>query len=121
MQKVCTKIKKNKTKILGVTILTSLNGYQTKKYYNNQNVNELVKKFALNAKKNNLDGIVCSPLEITTVRKEVGNKMKNKLYWKPKINFNNGIENTINWYISNAEWLIYCSKKYKGQRLGLND
>ena len=47
--------------------------------------------------------------------------MKNKLYWKPKINFNNGIENTINWYISNAEWLIYCSKKYKGQRLGLND
>ena len=49
------------------------------------------------------------------------NKMKNELYWKPKINFNNGIENTINWYISNAEWLIYCSKKYKGQRLGLND
>ncbi len=75
MQKVSTKLKKNKTKILGVTILTSLNGSQTKKYYNNQNVNQLVKKFALNAKKNNLDGIVCSPLEITTVRKEVGNKM----------------------------------------------
>ena len=75
MQKVSTKLKKNKTKILGVTILTSLNGSQTKKYYNNQNVNQLVKKFALNAKKNNLDGLVCSPLEITTVRKEVGNKM----------------------------------------------
>ena len=75
MQKVSAKLKKNKTKILGVTILTSLNGSQTKKYYNNQNVNQLVKKFALNAKKNNLDGIVCSPLEITTVRKEVGNKM----------------------------------------------
>ena len=75
MQKVSAKLKKNKTKILGVTILTSLNGSQTKKYYNNQNVNQLVKKFALNAKKNNLDGIVCSPLEIRTVRKEVGNKM----------------------------------------------
>ena len=75
MQKVSAKLKKNKTKILGVTILTSLNGSQTKKYYNNQNVNQLVKKVALNAKKNNLDGIVCSPLEIRTVRKEVGNKM----------------------------------------------
>ena len=75
MQRVSAKLKKNKTKILGVTILTSLNSYQTKKYYNNQNVNQLVKKFAINAKKNNLDGIVCSPLEISAVRKEVGNKM----------------------------------------------
>ena len=75
MSKVPAKLKKNKTKILGVTILTSLNSYQTKKYYNNQNVNQLVKKFAHNAKQNNLDGIVCSPLEISTVRKEVGNKM----------------------------------------------
>ena len=75
MQRVSAKLKKNKTKILGVTILTSLNSSQTKKYYNNQNVNQLVKKFAINAKKNNLDGIVCSPLEISTVRKEVGNKM----------------------------------------------
>ena len=75
MSKVSAKIIKNKTKILGVTILTSLNGSQTKKYYNNQNVNQLVKNFAKSAKKNNLDGIVCSPLEIKTVRKEVGNKM----------------------------------------------
>ena len=75
MSKVSAKLKKTKTKILGVTILTSLNSYQTKKYYNNQNVNQLVKKFAHNAKQNNLDGIVCSPLEISTVRKEVGNKM----------------------------------------------
>ena len=75
MQKVSAKLKNSKTKILGVTILTSLNSLQTKKYYNNQNVNQLVKKFALNAKKNNLDGIVCSPLEITTVRKEIGHKM----------------------------------------------
>ena len=43
MQKTSAKIKKNKTKILGVTILTSLNSSQTKKYYNNQNVNQLVK------------------------------------------------------------------------------
>ena len=75
MQKVSSKIKKNNTKILGVTILTSLNSSQTKKYYNNTNVNQLVKKFAKRAKVNKLDGIVCSPLEIETVRKAVGNKM----------------------------------------------
>ena len=75
MQKVSSNLKKNKTKILGVTILTSLNSSQTKKYYNNKNVNQLVKKFAQNAKNNNLDGIVCSPLEIKTVRKVVGRKM----------------------------------------------
>ena len=52
--------------------MTSLNSSQTKKYYNNKNVNQLVKKFAQNAKNNNLDGIVCSPLELKTVRKVVG-------------------------------------------------
>ncbi len=75
MQKVTSRLKKYKTKILGVTILTSLNSSQTKKYYNNKNVNQLVKKFAQNAKNNNLDGIVCSPLELKTVRKVVGSKM----------------------------------------------
>ncbi len=75
MQKVSSKIKQNQTKILGVTILTSLDSDQTKKYYNNKNINQLVKKFAENAKKNNLDGIVCSPLELKSVRKVVGNKM----------------------------------------------
>ena len=75
MQKVTSNLKRNRTKILGVTILTSLNSSQTKKYYNNKNVNQLVKKFAQNAKNNNLDGIVCSPLELKTVRKVVGRKM----------------------------------------------
>ena len=49
------------------------------------------------------------------------NKIRNQLKWKPKISFNKGIQDTINWYISNIRWLKYCSKKYKGQRLGLND
>ncbi len=75
MQKTSSKIKRNRTKILGVTILTSLNSVQTKKYFNNQNVNKLVNKFAQNAKMNNLDGIVCSPLELKTVRKAIGKKM----------------------------------------------
>ncbi len=68
------KIKNKITKILGVSILTSMDSKQTQKYYNQKNVSLLVKKFAKYAKKNNLDGIVCSPKEIKYIRKEVGEK-----------------------------------------------
>ena len=75
MQKISI-LKNNKiTHILGVTILTSLDKQQIQKYYKEKNVNFLVKRFASYAKKNNLSGLVCSPLEINSVRKEVGKKM----------------------------------------------
>ena len=32
-------------------------------------------------------------------------KIRSKLGWSPKINFNDGIEKTISWYISNDLWL----------------
>ena len=63
---------KKNTMILGVSILTSLDSDQTKKYYNQKNVLTLVKKFAQEAKKNKLDGVVCSPQEIKQIRKIVG-------------------------------------------------
>ena len=64
--------KKNKgiTKVLGVSVLTSLNNIQTRKYYNESNVKKLVKKFVRAAKKNKLDGVVCSPREIEIVKQE---------------------------------------------------
>ncbi len=31
-------------------------------------------------------------------------KIKNKLNWEPKFTFNQGIENTVNWYLKNSEW-----------------
>ena len=75
MQRLSTLKASKKTKILGVTVLTSLNESQTKKYYKEKNINTLVVKFAKYAKKNNLSGLVCSPLEIKIVRKEVGKNM----------------------------------------------
>jgi len=75
MQKISALKNNKKTNILGVTILTSLDNKQTEKYYKEKNVNILVKKFANYAKKNNLSGLVCSPLEINIVRKEVGKEM----------------------------------------------
>ena len=67
-----TRISKKNTKILGVSILTSMDKKQTKKYYNQDSILKLVKKFAKLAKKNKLDGVVCSPREISYIRKEVG-------------------------------------------------
>ena len=80
---------KKHTKILGVSILTSLDSIQTKKYYNQKNVSALVKKFAKEAKKNNLDGVVCSPQEIKYIRKEVG---KNFIIVTPGIRISNKLK-----------------------------
>ncbi len=88
MMKVLKSNKKN-TKILGVSVLTSMDSNQTKKYYNQKNVSILVKKYAHAAKKNKLDGIVCSPKEINFIRKEVG---KNFLIITPGIRINNKIK-----------------------------
>ena len=74
MQKKSVMNKKRKTKILGVSILTSLDSKQTKKYYNEVSVEKLVGKFVKYAIKNKLDGVVCSPYEIKYVRKIAGNK-----------------------------------------------
>ena len=75
MQKI-SKIKSNKkTKILGVTILTSLDKKQTYKYYKENNLKMLVKKFSIYAKENGINGLVCSPLEIESIRKAIGKKM----------------------------------------------
>ena len=61
--------KKNNTKIIGVTILTSLDSNQTLKYNYNSNIKNIVKDFAHYAIKNKLDGIVCSPQEIKIIKK----------------------------------------------------
>ncbi len=84
-----TQTKNKKTMVLGVSILTSMNSSQTRKYYNQKNIKILVKKFAREAKKNGLDGVVCSPNEIEYIRKEVG---KNFILVTPGIRLNNKIE-----------------------------
>ena len=80
---------KKNTMILGVSILTSLDGHQTKKFYNQKNVSALVKKFAKAAKKNKLDGVVCSPQEIKYIRKIVG---KNFIIVTPGIRITNKLK-----------------------------
>ena len=47
-------------------------------------------------------------------------KMFTKLKWRPKINFENGLKNTIKWYAENKKFLNNFSKKNYEKRLGLN-
>ena len=56
-------------KIIGVSTLTSLNDKDLKLIGYNKSVKNLVLHQARLAKKANLDGLVCSPYEVSTVRK----------------------------------------------------
>ena len=45
-------------------------------------------------------------------------KVRRELKWKNKINLEAGLEETINWFLNNDNWLKHTSKNYKGERLG---
>ena len=68
-------LNKKKIKILGVTALTSLDDCQINKYYARKNVKKLVNDYVSYALENKMDGIVCSPHEIKTVKKISGNNL----------------------------------------------
>ena len=102
---------KNKkfTKILGVSILTSMDTKQTKKFYNQKNVSFLVKKFAKFAKKNGLDGVVCSPKEIKVIRKATG---KNFIIVPTGIRLDNKIKSDDQKRVESPEKAIEMGANY---------
>ena len=80
VKKNAKKINKN-LKVLGVTILTSLNSKSLREIGHTKNVQQLVLKQAELIKKSGCDGIVCSPQESKMIRK----KFKNFLIITPGI------------------------------------
>ncbi len=66
--KACKKVS-GKTKLIGVTTLTSLNDKSLKEIGYSKNINQLVVHQAKLAKKANLDAIVCSAHEVGIVKK----------------------------------------------------
>tara|TARA_B100000989_G_scaffold77168_1_gene54791 strand:- start:945 stop:1637 length:693 start_codon:yes stop_codon:yes gene_type:complete len=80
VKKHSKKINKN-LKVLGVTILTSLNNKSLKEIGHTRNVQQLVLKQAELIKKSGCEGIVCSPQESKMIRK----KFKNLLIITPGI------------------------------------
>ena len=97
------------TKILGVSILTSIDSKQTKKFYNQKNVSSLVRKFAKFAKKNGLDGVVCSPKEIKVIRKATG---KNFIIVTPGIRLKSKIKSDDQKRIETPEKAIEMGANY---------
>ena len=106
---LATKSNKKNTKILGVSILTSLDSEQTKKYFNKKNVSALVKKFAQEAEKNKLDGVVCSPQEIKYIRKVVG---KNFLIVTPGIRIGDKLKSDDQKRVETPEKAINLGANY---------
>ncbi len=72
VKKHAKKINKN-LKVLGVTILTSLNNKSLKEIGHTKNVQQLVLKQTELIKKSGCDGIVCSPHESKIIRKKFQN------------------------------------------------
>ena len=46
-------------------------------------------------------------------------KIKNMLGWVPKVNFEDGLKETVNWYIDNKKWKEIIQNNYSGERIGL--
>ena len=80
IKKKTKKINKN-LKVLGVTVLTSLNNKSIKEIGHTKSIKELVLKQAALIKKSGCDGIVCSAQEALMVRR----KYKNLLIMTPGI------------------------------------
>ena len=57
-----------KTKILGVTLLTSLDNKDSKKIYGEKNTDKLIKKFALIANKSKIAGLICSGQDLKSLK-----------------------------------------------------
>ena len=104
-----SKIDKGSIKILGVSILTSIDNKQAKKYYNHGNITSLVKKFAKEAKRNKLDGVICSPKEIKYIRKEVG---KNFIIITPGIRLDKSLKKDDQKRVENPKKAIEMGANY---------
>lgn len=49
-----------------------------------------------------------------------GSKIQRLLGWKPIESFESGLSQTVNWYLSNADWCTQAiANRYSGERLGL--
>ena len=66
----------SKTKLIGVTMLTSFNDVLISEIGIEKSVNENVKQLTQLAANCGMDGIVCSPLEISEVKKTHESKLK---------------------------------------------
>ena len=63
---------KSKALLIGVTVLTSLDENNIKNMGFSIKISELVKILSISAKKNNIDGVVCSAQEVPEIKGNIG-------------------------------------------------
>ena len=63
---------KSKALLIGVTVLTSLDENNIKNMGFNIQISELVKILSISAKKNDIDGVVCSAQEVPEIKGNIG-------------------------------------------------
>ncbi len=104
-----------KTKLIGVTTLTSLNNYSLKQIGYDKKLKKLVFHQAKLAKKANLDAIVCSAHEVNIVK-----KVFKKVIITPGIRFNSNINDQkrvmtpIKAFENGSDWLVIGRPITKG-------
>ena len=104
-----------KTKLVGVTILTSLDNDALREIGFNKDVKKLVQHQAKLASKANLDAIVCSAQEVKIVK-----KVFKKEIITPGIRFNSIVNDQIRTltpkqaYINGSDWLVIGRNITKG-------
>ena len=129
----CVKKNKLKTKILGVTLLTSLDRKDSKRIFEEEDTKKLVKKFAEIANKVNIHGLICSGEELTSLGKfkklikiTPGVKLFNRSDDQKRVTFaHNALENGANFVVIGRELIeskepLNLLKKYAKQHKNKN-
>ncbi len=104
-----------RTKLIGVTILTSINNKSLKEIGFDKSVKEIVLKQAILAKKAKLDAIVCSPMEVNLIK-----KVFKKEIITPGIRFNSKVDDQKRTltpkqaYKNGSDWLVIGRPITKG-------
>ena len=104
-----------KTKLVGVTILTSLNNKTLKEIGFNKDVKKLVYQQAKLANKAKLDAIVCSALEVKIVRKVFKKEIITPgIRFNSKINDQKRVLTPKQAYKNGSDWLVIGRPITKG-------
>ena len=109
-KKVC-----GKTKLVGVTILTSLNNKSLKEIGFKNNVKQLVLHQAKLAKKANLDAIVCSAQEVKIVKKVFRKEIITPgIRFSSKLDDQKRVMTPKQAYLNGADWCVIGRNITKG-------
>jgi len=104
-----------KTKIIGVTILTSLDNKSLKQIGYSKEVKKIVLEQAKLANKANLDAIVCSPNEVNLVKKVFKKEIITPgIRFNSKVNDQKRVQTPKQAYKNGSDWLVIGRPITKG-------